>query len=101
LNVDFYVSGKTLISRGIEIEICDKFLIHLTKVLLGVLQIHPFCYVDLIPATLEFSVFYCFTEIGQSFTFERFIIQCLNLLKEILQTNVYKPAKIIEGMKII
>ncbi|XP_011502354.1 PREDICTED: importin-11 isoform X2 [Ceratosolen solmsi marchali] len=90
---------KNFMSRGLEVEIFDKFIIHLTKILQGVLEIHPFCYVDLIPTTLECSVFYCFTEIGQSLVFERFIIQCLNLFKEILQTNVYKPAKVIQETK--
>ena len=89
---------KTLISRGIQMEVCDKFIIHLTKVLLGVLEIHPFCYIELIPTSLEFSVFYCFTEAGQALTFERFIIQCLNLMKGILSTY-YKPAKDIEDTK--
>lgn len=65
-------------------EVCDKFIIHLTKVLSGVLEVHPLCYLELIPTSLEFSVFYCFTEAGQPLTFERFIIQCLNLLKGIL-----------------
>ncbi|XP_034176418.1 importin beta11 isoform X1 [Osmia lignaria lignaria] len=90
---------KTLISRGIQMEVCDKFIIHLTKVLLGVLEIHPFCYVELIPTSLEFSVFYCFTEAGQALTFERFIIQCLNLMKGVLLSTYYRPAKDIEDTK--
>lgn len=88
---------KSLEARGIQLEVCDKFIIHFTKILQRVLDIHPLCYVDLIPSTLEFTVFYCFTELGQPLTFERFIIQCLNLLKKILQE--YKPAKIIEETK--
>ncbi|XP_053971959.1 importin-11 [Hylaeus volcanicus] len=75
---------KTLISRGIQMEVCDKFIIHLTKVLLGVLEIRPFYYVELIPTFFEFCVFYCFTEAGQSLAFERFIIQCLNLIKSVI-----------------
>lgn len=83
--------------KYVYIEECDKFIIHLTKVLLGVLEKHPLCYIDLIPPTLEFTIFYCFTEAGQVVTFERFIIQSLNLLKKILQTNDYKPNKV-EGI---
>lgn len=60
---------------------------------------HPFCYVELIPTSLEFSVFYCFTEAGQALAFERFIIQCLNLIKTILLSTYYRPAKIIEGIE--
>lgn len=79
-------------------DVCDKFIIHLTKVLLGVLEMHPFCYVELIPTSLEFSVFYCFTETGQALAFEKFVIQCLNLMKGILSSTYYKPAKVLEGM---
>ncbi|XP_012268880.2 importin-11 [Athalia rosae] len=90
---------KTLISRGIQLDVCDKFIIHLTKVLLGVLEMHPFCFVELVPTSLEFSVFYCFTEAGQELAFERFIIQSLNLMKGILLCSDYRPAKIIEETK--
>ncbi|XP_015591574.1 importin-11 isoform X2 [Cephus cinctus] len=88
---------KNLISRGIQMEVCNKFIIHLTKVLIGVLEMHPHCYVELIPTSLEFSVFYCFTEAGQALTFERFIIQCLNLMKGVLLFN--GPPKMIEKTK--
>lgn len=78
--------------------VCDKFIIQVTKVLLEVLEMHPFCYVELIPTSLEFSVFYCFTETGQSLAFERFTIQSLNLMKYILLAKDYRPAKVLEGM---
>lgn len=84
-------------SRGIQLDVCDKFIIHLTKVLIGVLDMHPFCFVELIPTSLEFSVFYCFTETGQALAFERFIIQSLNLMKGILLCSDYRPAKVIQG----
>jgi len=100
-NATFFILGKTLASRGIQMDACDKFIIHLTKVLIGVLDIHPFCYVELIPTSLEFSVFYCFTEAGQALAFERFIIQCLNLIKNILLSTYYRPAKVIAGKHII
>lgn len=85
-----------LIRRNIQLELCDKFIIHLTKVLLGMVDYHPLCYIDFIPSSLEFIYYYCFTEQGRQVAFERFTIQCLNLMKKILQTNDYKPAKIPE-----
>ena len=85
---------KTLINRNLQIDICDKFIIHLTKILLSVIENHPFCFIDLIPSSLEFVVFYCFNDSGREQTFERFIIQCLNLLKNILQGGDYRPTKI-------
>ncbi|XP_014473322.1 PREDICTED: importin-11 [Dinoponera quadriceps] len=90
---------KTLESRGIQTDTCEKFIIHLTKVLMGVLETYPNCYVELIPTTLEFSVFYCFTEAGQALAFEKFVIQCLNLVKIILTTTYYRPTKITEETK--
>ncbi|KAK0087433.1 hypothetical protein PV326_005190 [Microctonus aethiopoides] len=81
---------KTLMLRGIQVESLEKFIIHLTKVLSGSLEYHPYCYVELIPATLEFTVFYCFTTAGMPFTFEKFVIQCLNLIKSILINVNYR-----------
>ncbi|XP_033230848.1 importin-11 isoform X2 [Belonocnema kinseyi] len=90
---------KTLTSRGIHLDVCDKFIIQVTKVLIGILENHPFCFVELIPRSLEFSVFYCFTEAGQNLAFERFLIQSLNLMKTILLSNDYRPAKVLEETK--
>ncbi|XP_013170004.1 PREDICTED: importin-11 [Papilio xuthus] len=85
---------KLLKGRGIyPLELCEKFIIHLTKVALGVLGFHPFSYVPLIRPSLEFALFYCFTEQGMSLIYERFTIQCLNILKTILQCVEYKLPK--------
>ncbi|XP_013200822.1 importin-11 [Amyelois transitella] len=85
---------KLLKGRGIyPLELCEKFIIHLTKVALGVLCFHPFSYVPLIRPSLEFALFYCFTEQGMSLIYERFTIQCLNIVKGILQCVEYKLPK--------
>ncbi|GLH14983.1 Importin-11 [Gryllus bimaculatus] len=81
------------------VELSEKFIIHLTKVLIAVLEHHPFSYVDLIQPSLEFAVFYVFTPAGEPQLFERFIIQCLNLVKGILLCAEYKAAKVIEETK--
>lgn len=86
--------------RGIyPLELCEKFIIHLTKVALGVLFFHPFSYVPLIRPSLEFALYYCFTEQGMSLTYERFTIQCLNIVKGILQCVEYKLPKGSEPVK--
>ncbi|XP_076243616.1 importin beta11 isoform X2 [Calliopsis andreniformis] len=82
---------KTLLSRDIQLFVCDKFIIHLIKVLIGMLQMHHLCCIELIPTFLEFSVFYCFTEAGHNLAFERFIIQCLNLIKCTLSCVYSRP----------
>ncbi|KAG8035764.1 hypothetical protein G9C98_001420 [Cotesia typhae] len=81
---------KTLMCRGFQVESLEKFIIHLTKVLNGALNNHPKCYVEFIPASLEFTFFYCFTEDGKPLTFEKFVIQCLNLMKAILIHSDYR-----------
>ncbi|XP_045501102.1 importin-11 [Colias croceus] len=85
---------KLLKGRGIyPLELCEKFIIHLTKVALGVLCFHPFSYVPLIRPSLEFALYYCFTEQGMSLIYERFTIQCLNIVKGILQCLEFKLPK--------
>ncbi|XP_022824484.1 importin-11 isoform X1 [Spodoptera litura] len=85
---------KLLKGRGIyPLELCEKFIIHLTKVALGVLSAQPFSYVPLIRPSLEFALYYCFTEQGMALIYERFTIQCLNIVKGILQCLEYKPPK--------
>lgn len=85
---------KLLKGRGIyPLELCEKFIIHLTKVALGVLSCQPFSFVPLIRPSLEFALFYCFTEQGMALVYERFTIQCLNIVKGILQCVEYKPPK--------
>lgn len=85
---------KLLKGRGIyTLELCEKFIIHLTKVALGVLDSHPLSYVPLITPSLEFTVYYCFTEQGMTLIYERFTIQCLNIIKGVLQCLEYKRPK--------
>ncbi|XP_047029105.1 importin-11 isoform X2 [Helicoverpa zea] len=85
---------KLLKGRGIyPLELCEKFIIHLTKVALGVLCAQPFSYMPLIRPSLEFALYYCFTEQGMALIYERFTIQCLNIVKGILQCVEYKPPK--------
>ena len=38
-----------------------------------------------------------FTPVGEGVAFERFTVQCMNLMKMIVKNDAYKPAKNIEG----
>lgn len=60
------------------------------------LDMHPFSFIDLIHPTLEFTVFYVFSPAGSQFIYERFTIQCFNLIKGILLCAEYKSAKVTE-----
>lgn len=82
------------------VDVVEKFIIHLTKVLMSVLENHPFSYIDLIRPSLELAFFYIFTVEGEPLLFERFTIQCLNIVKGILLCAEYKPAKVEEGKQL-
>uniref|UniRef100_A0A8C0FWF4 Importin-11 n=1 Tax=Bubo bubo TaxID=30461 RepID=A0A8C0FWF4_BUBBB len=64
--------------------------------LLDFLDQHPFSFTPLIQRSLEFAVSYVFTEAGEGIVFERFIVQCMNLIKMIVKNYAYKPSKNIE-----
>ncbi|XP_053909728.1 importin-11 isoform X2 [Cuculus canorus] len=88
-------------SRSIRAEnVCrdrlEKTIILFTKVLLDFLDQHPFSFTPLIQRSLEFAVSYVFTEAGEGIVFERFIVQCMNLMKMIVKNYAYKPSKNIE-----
>uniref|UniRef100_A0A8D3E2U9 Importin-11 n=1 Tax=Scophthalmus maximus TaxID=52904 RepID=A0A8D3E2U9_SCOMX len=80
-------------------EKLEKTIILYTKVLLDFLQYHPCAFIPLIQRSLEFAVSYIFTPAGEGVTFERFIVQCMNLIKMIVKNDAYKPAKNIEDSK--
>uniref|UniRef100_A0AAR5PV48 Importin N-terminal domain-containing protein n=2 Tax=Dendroctonus ponderosae TaxID=77166 RepID=A0AAR5PV48_DENPD len=85
---------KEMKSKGYQhMENCEKFIIHLTTVLLSMLYFHPLSFIDLIQPTLELCVFYLFTDGGIVFLFQRFVIQCFNLIKDILLCSEYRAAK--------
>lgn len=87
-------SRKQLKGKGIYVlELCEKFIIHLSKVLLSILHIHPFSFINFILPSLEFTFYYLFTDEGINFVFERFLIQCFNLIKNILLCVEYKTSK--------
>uniref|UniRef100_A0A3Q3ANW6 Importin-11 n=1 Tax=Kryptolebias marmoratus TaxID=37003 RepID=A0A3Q3ANW6_KRYMA len=67
--------------------------------LLDFLEYHPYAFIPLIQRSLEFAVSYIFTPAGEGVTFERFIVQCMSLIKMIVKNDAYKPAKNIDDSK--
>ncbi|XP_063043759.1 importin-11 [Engraulis encrasicolus] len=80
-------------------EKLEKTIILFTKTLLDFLEYHPCPFIPLIQRSLEFAVSYVFTEMGEGVVFERFIVQCMNLIKMIVKNDAYKPNKNIEDSK--
>ncbi|XP_040277260.1 importin-11 [Bufo bufo] len=91
-------------SRGVRAEHpcrerLEKVVILFTKVLLDFLDQHPFAFIPLIQRALEFAVSYVFTEAGDGIVFERFIVQCMSLIKMIVKNDSFKPSKNFEDSK--
>uniref|UniRef100_A0A8C9WY09 Importin-11 n=1 Tax=Sander lucioperca TaxID=283035 RepID=A0A8C9WY09_SANLU len=80
-------------------EKLEKIIILYTKVLLDFLEYHPCAFIPLIQRSLEFAVSYLFTPAGEGVTFERFIVQCMNLIKIIVKNDAYKPSKNLDDSK--
>ncbi|XP_075955079.1 importin-11 isoform X2 [Anarhichas minor] len=80
-------------------EKLQKMIILYTKVLLDFLEYHACAFIPLIQRSLEFAVSYLFTPAGEGVTFERFIVQCMNLIKMIVKNDAYKPCKNIDDSK--
>ncbi|XP_047679102.1 importin-11 [Tachysurus fulvidraco] len=80
-------------------EKLEKIIILYTKVFLDFLETHPLSFIPLIQRSLEFSVSYVFTEQGVGLIFERFIVQCMNLIKMIIKNDAYRPAKNMEDSR--
>ncbi|KAK3886184.1 hypothetical protein Pcinc_009644 [Petrolisthes cinctipes] len=80
-------------------DIAEKYIVLLTKVLRDMLDDFPFSYLRFIKPSLELTTYYMFTAAGDGLVFERFTVQCLNLIKAILLSPEYKPCKVIEDTK--
>uniref|UniRef100_A0AAY5EF79 Importin-11 n=1 Tax=Electrophorus electricus TaxID=8005 RepID=A0AAY5EF79_ELEEL len=74
-------------------EKLEKTVILYTKVLLDFLEHHPYPFIPLIQRSLEFTVTYVFTDVGEGLVFERFIVQCMSLIKMIVRNDAYRPDK--------
>ncbi|KAK2165868.1 hypothetical protein NP493_1346g00008 [Ridgeia piscesae] len=77
----------------------EKVITLLTKVLLDLQENHPESYIVFIRPTFDLAVRYNFTDEAQGFVFERFTVNSLNLIRNILRCESYRPAKNIEDTK--
>ncbi|XP_062597784.1 importin-11-like [Saccostrea cucullata] len=75
------------------LEKCQKMILMITKILLDLLDNHPISFIQLIRPTLEFVVTYNFSMSEKGLLFERFTVNCFNLMKGILSSDVYRPMK--------
>ncbi|KAK6643744.1 hypothetical protein RUM43_000007 [Polyplax serrata] len=73
----------------------EKVISHMTTVLLVLLENHPYSFVSFIQPSLTFIFNIIFLE-PSDVLFERFHIQCLNLMKAIVLCREYKRIKFVE-----
>uniref|UniRef100_A0A8D2IW74 Importin-11 n=1 Tax=Varanus komodoensis TaxID=61221 RepID=A0A8D2IW74_VARKO len=92
----FHLPGRSIEANHVCRDRLEKTIILFTKVLLDFLDQHPFSFTSLIQRSLEFAVSCVFTEAGEGVVFERFIVQCMNLIKMIVKNYAYKPSKNVE-----
>ncbi|XP_033099251.1 importin-11-like [Anneissia japonica] len=76
-------------------EKIEKKIIQLLKVLSVVQGNHPVCFIQFIQRALEFTSTYLFTQAADNLHFERFIIECMNIMKAIVTCDEYKVVKLI------
>ena len=83
---------KAMPNANLLVESIEKFILKHMKFLNFFIEMHRFSFVDFVPMVFEFSFHYVFHE-GTNMIFEEnvitfpnFAIQCLNLMKGILQT---------------
>ncbi|XP_076103519.1 importin-11-like [Mytilus galloprovincialis] len=75
------------------IEKCEKIIILMTKVLLDLVDMHPVTFIPLIRPSLELTVAYNFSESEKGLLFEKFTVNCFNLMKSIVLCDMYKPLR--------
>lgn len=98
---EFIIAGQMVLSNERLLALCEKYLVVHCKVLRDLLDSHPFSFVPFIRLTIEFVLHYVFHPEYSILLFDTFVVQCLNLVKGIVLCAEYKPAKVIEGIKIL
>ena len=98
-DIIFTITGQMVLSNEKLLALCEKYLIVHCKVLRDLLDFHPFSFIPFIRMTIEFVLHYLFQPENQVLLFDSFVVQCLNLVKAIILTAEYKPAKVFEGIQ--
>ncbi|CAG2187918.1 Importin-11 [Mytilus edulis] len=61
--------------------------------LLDLVDMHPVTFIPLIRPSLELTVAYNFSELEKGLLFEKFTVNCFNLMKSIVLCDMYKPLR--------
>ena len=77
----------------------EKYINLLMKCLLELLDNHPKCFVHFLRRALEIATIYAFSEDENYFMYERFSVQCINIIKCILDCSEYQVNKVLHLTK--
>ncbi|ELU06029.1 hypothetical protein CAPTEDRAFT_149791 [Capitella teleta] len=93
INAIFEQKSADLVSKR------EKLLTLLTKVLLDSQEHRPDAFIPFIEPSLQLCVKYCFHPDTEGLLYERLSVNMLNLMRSILRSPSYRPAKNIEDTK--
>jgi len=74
-------------------EIFEKYSVLQMKLVADLLENHPFSFLPVMKEALNVICRLCFTPEGEGLLFQRFIIMCFNIIKQVLLCPEYKLAK--------
>ncbi|XP_040583365.1 importin-11 [Lepeophtheirus salmonis] len=76
-------------SRG-SCDLLEKYAILYMKIMKDVQECHPFSFIPVLKQSLEFVCSLIFTDQGAPYVFPRFVIFCLNFIKQVLLCTYYR-----------
>ncbi|XP_047739577.1 importin-11 [Hyalella azteca] len=86
--------------EGDELKgISEKYANLLMKCLLELLENYPYCFLNYLANVLSLVTTLVFTDDGNAVLYERFTVQCLCMIKSILDCPEYQVNKIVEETK--
>ncbi|GAB6031945.1 Importin-11 [Chamberlinius hualienensis] len=95
-----FVRLKSLIELRIQFDknaeltaLLEQYIVFLMKLLIDVLDHHPFSYIQFIEPSLNFAISYVLKCTTEGLIFEKLLINCLNLVKGLILCVEYRQGK--------
>ena len=71
----------------------EKYSVLNVKLFTDLLENHPYSFLSVLKDALQFICWLCFTEDGRCLVFQRLVIFCLNILKQVILCPEYRTPK--------
>ena len=92
----FEEAKRVLVLRNSRQQIAmdlEKYSVLMLKLFTDLLENHPYSFLPILKDSLQFICWLCFTEGGRVLVFQRLVIFCLNILKQVILCAEYKTPK--------